>query len=155
MIELVSATRCTACGWCVKVCPTDVFDGVVGEIPVIARQSDCQTCSMCELYCPADALFVAPPTTPVDPDSPWRDEDALAAAGLLGRYRRLEGWGPGRAPSSQRGGSLFGDRMRGAGRPPEPRPDRVGVDVSVLPLDGSLAVTQPEPVSGSADLPSR
>jgi NAD-dependent dihydropyrimidine dehydrogenase PreA subunit len=150
VIEVVSAQRCTSCGICVKVCPTNVFDGVVGEVPVIARQSDCQTCSMCELYCPADALFVAPSTSPVPPDSPWRDETALAEAGLLGRYRQLEGWGPGRIPSARRP-QIFGPRTRGLGRPPEPHAERIAPDLSVLPLDGSLAIARPTPVSGPAD----
>lgn len=146
MIEIVSASRCTGCGICVKVCPTDVFDGAVGEVPVIARQDDCQTCSMCELYCPADALFVAPVTEPVAADSPWLDEDAMAAAGLLGRYRELEGWGPGRTPSSRRPG-LFGQQVRTTGRLPEPRAERADVDDAVRPLDGSLALTRSVPAS--------
>jgi len=150
VIELVSSSRCTGCGICVKVCPTDVFDGLVGEVPVIARQDDCQTCSMCEVYCPADALFVAPVTEPVDPDSPWRDEHALEVAGLLGRYRELEGWGPGRTPSARRP-QLFGQRMRAAGRLPEPRAERLDVDDSVQPLDGSLAVARTTPASGPVE----
>jgi NAD-dependent dihydropyrimidine dehydrogenase PreA subunit len=154
VIEIVSASRCTGCGICVKVCPTDVFEGAVGEVPVIARQADCQTCSMCELYCPADALFVAPVTDPVPPDSPWLDEDALAAAGLLGRYRELEGWGPGRTPSSRRPG-LFGQQLRTGGRLPEPRSERADVDEAVRPLDGSLAVLRQAPASGPAEVAPR
>ena len=38
MIEIVSATRCTACNICVHACPTNVFDIVPGGPPVIARQ---------------------------------------------------------------------------------------------------------------------
>ncbi len=88
MIELVSGTRCVTCNLCVEICPVNVFDGVRGEIPRIARQADCQTCYMCELYCPADALYVAPTAevaTPVD-------EAELIAGGLLGSYRRAVGW---------------------------------------------------------------
>jgi NAD-dependent dihydropyrimidine dehydrogenase PreA subunit len=100
VIEIVSADRCTACGICVRICPTDVFRGEVGEVPVIAHQDECQTCSLCELNCPADALFVAPLATPAPEGSPWRDEAAIAEAGLFGRYRELEGWGPGRTPAA-------------------------------------------------------
>ena len=151
MIEVVSSSRCTQCGICVKVCPTNVFDGKVHELPVIARQSDCQTCSMCEVYCPADALFVAPSTSPVPDDSPWRDEDALVAAGLMGRYRELEGWGPGRTPSSRRPAAVFQRLGRGIGRLPPHRHERVNVDNSVLPMDGSLALLRQSPASGPAE----
>ncbi|MBU8825639.1 4Fe-4S dicluster domain-containing protein [Mycolicibacterium goodii] len=101
MIEIVSRTACIACDVCVKVCPTDVFDRGDDGIPVIARQSDCQTCFMCEAYCPTDALYVAPVSEPVGPDSPHADEDAVRKAGLFGRYRELVGWGQGRTPGAR------------------------------------------------------
>ena len=96
MIEIVSAAACIACDVCVKVCPTDVFDRGADGVPVIARQSDCQTCFMCEAYCPTDALYVAPVSAPVAPDSPHADEDAVTRSGLLGGYRAMIGWGRGR-----------------------------------------------------------
>lgn len=96
MIELISETRCVACDICVKVCPTNVFDAGVGEVPTIARQEDCQTCFMCEAYCPADALYVAPESAnPVTVD-----EQELSEQGKLGQYRVLLGWGPGRKNTS-------------------------------------------------------
>lgn len=102
MIEVVSAERCIDCDKCVDVCPTNVFDAVPGGHPVIARQSDCQTCFLCEAYCPVDALFVAPLAGPAPADSPYRDADAMAAAGHLGGYRSWIGWGRGRKPGSLR-----------------------------------------------------
>lgn len=98
MIELISASRCVKCDRCVRVCPTNVFDGVPGGIPVIARQSDCQTCYACELYCPADAMYVAPESyDPVEVD-----EEDLVARGLLGSYREAVGFGPRGVPISRR-----------------------------------------------------
>ncbi|RZJ61809.1 MAG: ferredoxin family protein [Acidovorax sp.] len=108
MIELIDAARCTGCNICVAVCPTRVFDAapasaasaagagvevnadVAGLLPVIARQSDCQTCFMCELYCPVDALYVAPQTVPVA--ALTEAGPAQPAAPLWGSYRRAVGW---------------------------------------------------------------
>ncbi|MDA9413888.1 4Fe-4S ferredoxin [Bradyrhizobium sp. CCBAU 11430] len=87
MIEIIDAERCTSCDICVNVCPTNVFDKTSG-IPVVARQSDCQTCFLCELYCPEDALYVSPfadGTQPVD-------VAALKQANGMGTYRRAVGW---------------------------------------------------------------
>lgn len=96
MIELISEERCVGCNLCVSVCPTNVFDRTDRKIPVIARQSDCQTCFMCELYCPVDAMYVDP-----DPDRlGGRSEEELEQARLLGGYREKVGWGPGRTPVS-------------------------------------------------------
>lgn len=96
MIELVSEDRCIRCDACIRVCPTNVFEHGADRLPVIRRQSDCQTCFMCEAWCPTDALFVAPQTEPVNDDSPYRDERWLIAHRLLGSYRRELGWGKGR-----------------------------------------------------------
>lgn len=96
MIEIVIADACIACDVCVKVCPTDVFDRGENGVPVIARQSDCQTCFMCEAYCPVDALYVAPVSAPVGADSPHADRDTVVRHGLPGGYREMIGWGRGR-----------------------------------------------------------
>jgi NAD-dependent dihydropyrimidine dehydrogenase PreA subunit len=94
LIEIVSESKCIQCNLCVSVCPTNVFDKVEGGIPVIARQSDCQTCFMCELYCPVDALYVAP-----DPEHlTLQSEDEVENQGLFGGYREKVGWGRGRTP---------------------------------------------------------
>lgn len=90
MIELLSTDKCVECNLCVKVCPTNVFEKVEGEAPIIARQSDCQTCFMCELYCPVDALYV----TPFAEKTVGYDEDTLEEQGILGGYRKKVGWIP-------------------------------------------------------------
>ena len=85
MIELVLDERCTSCGTCAELCPTDVFE-FEGGVPVIARQADCQTCYLCEAHCPSDALFVGPLRYP----SPV-DRDEVIASGTVGNIRRA--WG--------------------------------------------------------------
>jgi NAD-dependent dihydropyrimidine dehydrogenase PreA subunit len=102
VIEIVDTSACIGCDLCVKVCPTDVFDRGENGIPVIARQSDCQTCFMCEAYCPVDALYVSPVSAPVDAGSPHADEAAVAANNLWGGYREMIGWGRGRTAGSLR-----------------------------------------------------
>ncbi|WP_052848197.1 4Fe-4S dicluster domain-containing protein [Streptomyces avicenniae] len=125
MIEVVSDSRCVRCDICVKVCPTDVFDRDADGLPVIARQSDCQTCFSCELYCPVDALYVAPLSGPAPEGSPHRDEAALAASGALGAYRATVGWGGGRRPGSTRDANYrFTAGMTGQpGARPAPLPE--------------------------------
>ncbi|MEK8129976.1 ferredoxin family protein [Paenibacillus filicis] len=110
MIELLSKERCISCNQCVSVCPTNVFERTEGGIPVIARQSDCQSCFMCELYCPTDALYVAPLA---DEQLVAVNEDDLAAQGLLGSYREHVGWGKGRKSTASSDGSyIIFQRMR-------------------------------------------
>ena len=87
MIEFIVEDRCTQCGTCVAICPTNVLDAGIGT-PDIARKEDCQTCFMCELYCPHDAIYVAPDCElAVAADIP-----ALVRSGLLGTFRRDHGW---------------------------------------------------------------
>ena len=102
MIEIVNAATCIACDLCVKVCPTDVFDRGEDGVPVISRQSDCQTCFMCEAYCPVDALYVSPVSSPVAPGDPHADEGEVTRSGLLGGYREMIGWGRGRTSGALR-----------------------------------------------------
>ncbi len=79
-----------------EVCPTNVFDPVPGEAPVIARQSDCQTCFLCEAYCPVDAMYVASEAH----QHVEVNEDELIAKNLLGSYRRNLGWRKGDSPEN-------------------------------------------------------
>lgn len=89
MIELILSERCTSCGNCIEVCPTNVLDAAPSGPPLLARVEDCQTCFMCELYCPVDAIYV-------HPDADRRvalGVDEVLACGHLGQYRKHSGWG--------------------------------------------------------------
>lgn len=47
--------RCTACGWCVLICPTQCLQsGPIG--PWLARPLDCLACAACVRLCPYHAL---------------------------------------------------------------------------------------------------
>lgn len=61
MIEALDQERCNRCGYCLEVCPSDVFrhDPVTGRY-FIGYRPDCQTCFTCELECPKDAVRVGP-----------------------------------------------------------------------------------------------
>ena len=88
MIELIVSDRCTNCGDCIAVCPTNVLDPGQAGHPILARVDDCQTCFMCELYCRADAIYVAP-----DCDRcASLTADEVIASGRLGQYRKHSGW---------------------------------------------------------------
>ncbi len=88
MIEFILAEACNACGRCVEVCPTAVFDRMPDGLPKIARPGDCQTCFMCELYCREDAIFVGPDAGRIE----GFDPQATHRAGLMGEMRRHHGW---------------------------------------------------------------
>lgn len=87
MIELILEDRCTACGTCEEVCPTNVFDRDAEGRPVIARQAECHSCFLCEAHCPADALYVSPLRIP-DPVT----REHVLSLNVLGNFRRAVGF---------------------------------------------------------------
>lgn len=119
MIEFINEDACTACGKCVEICPTDVFDATAGAI-LIARKDDCTTCFNCELYCPTDAIYVSPLKGP----EVALDRAGVIASGIMGSYRRAMNWTDGRAPSGT--GDNWGPllRERQGDRPP-PATDKI------------------------------
>lgn len=60
MIELplLDETRCSDCGDCVAICPTDCL-AMRGARPYLARPADCISCGLCVLVCPSAALSLA------------------------------------------------------------------------------------------------
>jgi NAD-dependent dihydropyrimidine dehydrogenase PreA subunit len=54
-IPLIDLQRCSGCGQCVELCPTEAVD-LRGGKAVIARPADCTFCEVCETYCPEGAI---------------------------------------------------------------------------------------------------
>jgi NAD-dependent dihydropyrimidine dehydrogenase PreA subunit len=54
-LPLLDETRCTGCGDCVHVCPTNCLE-MDGVLPWLPRPADCIACAACVLVCPVDAL---------------------------------------------------------------------------------------------------
>jgi ferredoxin len=50
--------RCTGCGWCVLVCPTDCL-ALAGPLPWMPRPLDCIRCAACAVVCPTTAIVVS------------------------------------------------------------------------------------------------
>ena len=54
-LPVVNAARCTGCGWCPAVCPTECL-AMGAHLPWLPRPLDCVSCGLCVLICPANAL---------------------------------------------------------------------------------------------------
>jgi len=49
--------QCTGCGWCVKVCPHNVFVITDGKAKIIDK-NDCMECGACAKNCKFGAIYV-------------------------------------------------------------------------------------------------
>ena len=58
-LPLLDETRCTGCGDCVSVCPTECLE-MNHDLPWLPRPGDCIQCDICVLVCPVDAICLAP-----------------------------------------------------------------------------------------------
>jgi MinD superfamily P-loop ATPase len=54
-LPLLDETRCTGCGDCVAVCPTNCL-AMAAPLPWLPRPMDCVSCALCCVVCPEDAL---------------------------------------------------------------------------------------------------
>lgn len=56
-LPLLDESRCTGCGDCAAVCPTDCL-AMAASRPWIPRPLDCVSCTLCEWICPTAAITV-------------------------------------------------------------------------------------------------
>lgn len=49
--------KCTGCGVCVEVCPSEVYE-VIGERPEAVALEECIECAACEEQCPVHAIVM-------------------------------------------------------------------------------------------------
>ena len=55
ILPLIDPTRCTGCGICVQLCPTNAV-AVRAHRAIIVRPQACTYCDLCETYCPEGAI---------------------------------------------------------------------------------------------------
>ncbi len=53
---LIDEDKCTACGTCVDVCPSDVYE--VGDVSKVVDVDECLVCMACVDSCPEEAIKV-------------------------------------------------------------------------------------------------
>jgi NAD-dependent dihydropyrimidine dehydrogenase PreA subunit len=51
----VDLGKCTGCGTCADVCPSEVFD-IESEKSKVSRPDDCTACETCVEECPEEAI---------------------------------------------------------------------------------------------------
>jgi ferredoxin len=57
----IDRDRCDGCGWCVTVCPTDVFAlDAASRRPALVYPRDCQFCGTCVVECHTQAIWLRP-----------------------------------------------------------------------------------------------
>jgi formate hydrogenlyase subunit 6/NADH:ubiquinone oxidoreductase subunit I len=53
----LNEARCTGCGDCVAVCPTNCL-AMARHHPWLPRPGDCIACGACEVVCPTEAIAI-------------------------------------------------------------------------------------------------
>ena len=55
---VIDFSKCTGCGECNAVCPSEVFDDPVDGKTIVAREDDCIGCQACVSACPEEAITI-------------------------------------------------------------------------------------------------
>jgi len=62
MPPIISREKCSKCGTCADICPTEVFRmAKEGEIPEVRYSEECWHCNACVLDCPQSAITLRIP----------------------------------------------------------------------------------------------
>lgn len=51
----IDPKKCTGCGECIKICPTDAL-GLIAEKASLTAPQNCNYCAVCEEICPTGAI---------------------------------------------------------------------------------------------------
>ena len=54
-LPLIDPQRCTGCGRCAQLCPTNAVAVQDGQATIV-HPADCLFCDICEAYCPEGAI---------------------------------------------------------------------------------------------------
>lgn len=55
---MIDYSKCSKCGFCVRICPTRVFE--MEDVVRIVREEDCLACLACEILCPKRVITITP-----------------------------------------------------------------------------------------------
>jgi MinD superfamily P-loop ATPase len=55
ILPLIDPARCTGCGMCAQLCPTNAVEVRAARATIIRPQA-CTYCDLCETYCPEGAI---------------------------------------------------------------------------------------------------
>jgi len=55
ILPLIDPARCTGCGLCAELCPTNAVEIRANQAAIVRPQA-CTYCDLCETYCPTGAI---------------------------------------------------------------------------------------------------